>query len=668
MLFEDVHWADPSTLELIDLALARLHDWQVLIVMTFRPEFQARWTGQAGVTLIALSRLEPDESAQLAAQITMDQVLPPALLARIVSQADGVPLFIEELTNAVLESGAPTAAALGVPETLQASLMARLDRLPLSKQVAQIGSIIGREFSHELIRSLAGMQDSALADGLEQLVASGLVFRRGEPPYATYLFKHALVQDAVYGTLLLTRRKVLHGQLAQVFEAHFHDIVERGPEVLAHHLTEAGQPAKAAPYWLEAGRLAARRSAYIEAVNHLRRGIEVSSGIEDAQERDRLELGLQLALGPALMATQGFASLRSADAYRRAQEVAERLGDLRSSFVANLGLWFFSSNSEGAGTTTQQLVDLLFRIAEHVNDRELRLQAHHAAWQTALTSGSGDLIAVRSHVSRGLSLYDRDKHRGHALIYGGHDPAVCGYGTGAVALWLLGYPDQARQSVSEGLSLAKTLSHVPSLAHALWFYAMTHQLRGEFQTVLHCSERLVSVSAEYGLPYYKAIGDIMYGAALAGLGEVEKGLRGLRQGMESYLALKGRGSIGFYYMLFAEAELRAEQPQLGLTALDKAAQQFGVHGSTWDSGLVCVRGDLLMAANDPVGAEGCYKKSLEIARHQQAKSFELRAAMHLTRLRRRADGEDILGPVYSWFTEGFDTGDLKEARTILQLA
>jgi predicted ATPase len=393
----------------------------------------------------------------------------------------------------------------------------------------------------------------------------------------------------------------------------------------------------------------------------------VSRGVEDAHERDRLEVELQLALGPALIATQGFTSSQAADAYRHAQDLAEKLGEHRASFVANWGLWHFTSTSRGPCSATQQFVDGLFRLAERLGDAEFRLQAHHAAWQTA--SGSGDLIAMRSHVGQGLSLYDRDKHRGHALIYGGHDPGVCGFGFGAVALWLLGYPDQARRSASEGLNLAETLAHAPSVGHALWLHAMTHQLCGDFKTVLQSSERLLSLGTEHGLAFYKAIGGILRGAALVGLEEGEIGLPGLRQSMESYVATKPKITIGFYYMLFAEAELRSGHPQLGLAALDDAVQHFEVHGSTWEPGLLCVRGDLLAATNENLKAERCYRQSLEIARRQQAKSFELRAAMGLSRLwrrgGRRGDAEEILGSIYSWFTEGFDTADLKEARTLL---
>jgi len=317
MLFEDAHWADPSTLDMIDMALARLHDRRALVVMTFRPEFQAPWTGQAGVTLIALSRLESADSAQLAAQITLDQVLPPALLARIVAQADGVPLFIEELTRAVLESGASAATALGVPETLQASLMARLDRLPLAKQAAQIGSVIGREFSHALIRSIAGMPESVLAEGLDQLVASGLVFRRGEPPDATYLFKHALVQDASYDTLLRTRRAALHSAIAAGLERD-PEVAATQPALLGHHYAEAGQPAQAARFLVRAGEQAAARSAMVEARAHLDRGLAVAGEIRDETERRLRMAELMLALGNVQMATHGYGSHEHGAAFAEA--------------------------------------------------------------------------------------------------------------------------------------------------------------------------------------------------------------------------------------------------------------------------------------------------------------------------------------------------------------
>ena len=325
--------------------------------------------------------------------------------------------------------------------------MARLDRLGPAKELAQIGAAIGREFSHDLIAAVAGKPEAEVQAALDRLVAADLLSRQGSPPHATYLFKHALVQDAAYGTLLRGPRQALHARIAAATETGMPERVEREPELLAYHYAEAGQPDTAAGYWLAAGRLAARRSANSEAVAHLRRGIAALRGLPETVERNRLELALQLALGPALVSSRGFADAEASTGYQRAAELARRLGDDRDRFAATWGLWITirAKSASDHMRLRLQYLDEMVEAAERTGDAELLLQAHHSSWSTRIWNG--EFASASAHVRAGLALYDPERHRHHALMYGGHDPGVCGNGQGAVALWALGWPDRAAQSV-----------------------------------------------------------------------------------------------------------------------------------------------------------------------------------------------------------------------------
>ena len=676
MVFEDAHWIDPTSRELLDLTIARLRDLRVLLVITFRPEFEPPWTGQAHVGLLALSRLDAQDGTALAERVA-GKSLPPEVVARIAARADGIPLFVEELTRALIETGSlgdeggryepdQPAPLLTIPPSLHASLLARLDRLgPVAKEAAQIGAAIGREFSYQLLIAAAPGSETTMREGLNQLVGAGLVFQRGVPPAAEYQFKHALVQDTAYGTLLRGPRQRLHQRIATALRDQSPETVERAPEVLAHHLAAAGQLDSAAAHWLEAGRRAAARSANVEAIAHLTRGIEVLGGVADTSERARQKLALQLALGPVLMSTRGFSAPEVENAYQTARRLSEELGDDRARFASVWGLWLVSGSSRGR-TFRHDLVEELFRLAERLGDRGLLLEAHHAGWATDMSVAHH--ISASEHVLKGLALYDREEHRSHALIYGGHDPAVCGKSQRAKMLWLLGYPDQAAQEAREGIVLAETLTHVPSLCHALWFAAVACQLRRDAPAVLDHAERLLAIGSEHGLGQYWAIGSIMHGWACAHLADIEEGLSELRRAIMSCAVMHR----SFFNAMLAETELRAGHFEHAMVALkDAAAISDKLDETFWRPGILCVEGDVLRArsAGDRRAAEDCYCKAMVIAQEQQAKSLELRAATRLARLRRdqgrRAEARDILAPVFGWFSEGFDTPDLKDAKALL---
>jgi class 3 adenylate cyclase len=677
MILEDAHWSDPTSLEVFGRTVDQIASLRVLLIVTFRPEFEAPWVGQPHVTALALNRLGHRNVAALIDRVVGNKPLSANIRQDIIERTDGIPLFVEEMTKAVLEAGGEleamqTAAAVpsparAVPASLHASLMARLDRIGPAKEVAQIGAALGREFSHALLAAVAHKPETELGSSLDRLVRAGLLFRKGVTPHATYLFKHALVQEAAYGTLLRGPRQVLHARIAKAVREQFPEMIERSPEILAHHLTAAGELDSAATYWLEAGRRASGRSANIEAGTHFARGIAGLSGLTETPERLQQELALQLALGPVLLSSRGFGAPEAKRPYRRAAELAARLGDDRARFAASWGLWITSEGSGQQERLEEHLRHLgdLVQIADRVADPELSLQAHHSAWATWIWSG--EFIRGQDHVRQGIALYDPDKHRHHALLYGGHDPGVCGKGQCAVALWALGYPDRGAQSAQEGIVLAERLRHVPSVLHSLWFTAAVCHLRQDVATVRACSDRLLTLGREHGLKQYQVIGGIFHGWALTQSASGEEGLAELRSCVGFYREI-GSTMVGLFRTMLAEAELRAGNFEQAEALV--ATEEMDKRG-WWVAEFLRLRGEF--HRNGPVGdraaAEQSFREALAVAQGQQAKSLELRAATSLVRLwrdeGRREEGHALLAPVYAWFTEGFDTLDLKQAKALL---
>jgi hypothetical protein len=679
MIFEDAHWSDPTSLELFGRAVDRIATLPVLLLVTFRPEFAAPWIGRSHVTALTLNRLAQRDIDAMIDRVVGNKGLPANIRQDIIERTDGIPLFVEEMTKAVVEAESQGAAehtvstvpspALAVPASLHASLMARLDRLGAAKEVAQIGGAIGREFSHALLAAVTRKGEAELDEALNRLVDAGLLFRQGLPPHATYLFKHALVQDAAYGTLLRGPRQELHARIAAATETGMPERVEREPELLAYHYAEAGQPDTAAGYWLAAGRLAARRSANSEAVAHLRRGIAAVRGLPETVERNRLELALQLALGPALVSSRGFGDAEASTGYQRAAELARRLGDDRDRFAATWGLWITiraKSASDHMRLRLQYLGEMV-EAAERTGDAELLLQAHHSSWSTRIWNG--EFASASEHVRSGLALYDPERHRHHALMYGGHDPGVCGNGQGAVALWALGWPDRAVQSARESIVLGETLDHLPSLLHSLWFATSVYFLRRQAADVLACSARLLALGSEHGLKLYEAIGGVFHGWALIQQLDAQAGLAELRAAVATY-ATTARVNLDLYRATLAEAELRAGNFEEGTAVLIQGERSTD---EWWRAGYLRLRGDLLLRGpNDDRGAaERLYRQAISVAAGQQAKSLELRAATSLALLLRDEgkwdEARNLLAPVYGWFTEGFDTLDLKEAKALLDV-
>jgi predicted ATPase len=681
LLLEDAQWIDPTTSELFERLIERSRALPVLLLITFRPEFEAPWTSYPHVTALTLNRLGPRHSTELIAAVAGGRSLPKEVRAEIWAKTEGVPLFVEELTKAVLESGLlkdqgdrygliGPLPPLAIPATLHDSLMARLDRLAPTKQTAQIGAVIGREFSYELIRAVAPLTARELDRALADLVHAELVIRRGTPPDATFVFKHVLVQDVAYGSLLRDRRRHLHARIAIVLEQRYPDTAEQRPELLAHHFAQAGLLGQAATHWLKAGRRAAERSANTEAIAHLSKAIEALATLPDTPQRARQELTCQLALGPALLATRGWSDPDATTAYRRAQDLCARLGEDRERFDAHWGLWLCHS-TRGEMATARELTKELFRIAARLDDPALRLQAHHSAWADVIWLG--EPATALEHVEHGLAIYDPEQHRSHALMYGGHDPAACGKGLGGLSLWLLGYPDRAARSVREAVAFAEQLAHAPSLAHAVFWSGLCHQFRRDVSAAGQCSERLIALAIEQEATIYRAGGMIIRGWALACGGEAHEGVAELRRGLEVYTASGLQLLSSYFRTLLAEGwHLAGDADRAGEAMRDarQLADQTAEH--FWLAASLQLAGEMALARAHPDQgqAEANFREAIDLARRQQAKSLELRATTSLARLwagrGRRREAHDLLAPVYGWFTEGFATRDLKDAKVLLE--
>jgi class 3 adenylate cyclase/predicted ATPase len=663
-VFEDVHWIDPSTLELVTYLVARIPEWRVLLLVTHRPEFEPPWDRRRShVTLHSLHRLSRPQAALMAGGVAQ-KTLPQALIAQIVDKTDGVPLFVEELTKAVLESGTP----LAIPTTLHDPLMARLDRLATAKEVAQLGAALGREFGYELIEAVSPLDAASLREALAKIVDAELLHQRGQPPQARYVFKHALIQDAAYQSLLKSTRQRYHAQIARAIEEHLPETIETQPELLAHHYTEAGRPEEALPYWQDAGKRAVQRSANVEAINHLTRGLELLKTLPDSPEHARQELAFQIALGVPLRAIKGFAAPEVGKAYARALELCHREGQTSQLVPVLRGLWEFHelrAEYEKARDLGEQLVALAGRL----QDPAALLVAHDVMGDTLFWLG--EFAAARSHLEQGAALYDVRHRQSHIFLYG-YDSGVACLGFGAWALWFLGYPDQAVRRAQDALSLARELAHPFSLAFGLQFMAQLHHYRREYALACNLAGEVIAVSSEQGFPLWSGMGTIVRGWALAKQGQGMDGLAQVRQGIAEWQVTGFELEWPHFLAMLADVHGTVDQPGEGLELLAEARAAADKTGEGfWDAEMHRLHGELSLeiATTDPGRAETSFLKAIEIARRQQARSLELRAVVSLSQLWKRQGKKEearrLLAAIYVWFTEGHDTPDLREARALL---
>jgi class 3 adenylate cyclase/predicted ATPase len=684
MIFEDVHWIDPTSLEVLGRIVDRIETLPALVIVTFRPEFKAPWVGQSHVTSLTLNRLGAREAAAIIAGLVGNKALPADVLAEIVERTDGIPLFVEEMTKAVLEAesegaarrtiaGAPS-PALAVPASLHASLMARLDRLGPAKEVAQIGSAIGREFSHALLASAARKPEAELGSALDRLVQAGLLSRQGVSPQARYLFEHALVQDAAYGTLLREPRGALHARIAETLESRFAEIAESQPEILAHHCTEAGLIEKAAGLWGKAGQRSLARSALVEAVAQLTRALDQIATPPGTPALRREQIKLQIALITPLMHIKGHAAAETKAAVERARlliEQAEALGeppeDPMLLFSVLYAVWAINSVAFN-GDVCRDLAAQYLALAEK-RKATVPLMVGHHLMATSLVH-TGDIAEGREHLDQAIALYDPAEHRPRATGY--VDTAVAILAFRSRALWFLGYPEAALRDAEEALRNAREIGQAGTLMHALNVIAVPYALCGNRAAAAALAQELVALAEEKGSLNWKAYGMMNQGSVLALTGRASDATEMLISGIAARRATGATNFLPFYLLHLARAHAELGQFEAAGRCIGEATTAAETSKETWcEAEIHRTAGEIALMSPEPDAAKAQthFERAIAIARAQKAKSWELRAATSLARLWRNQGGRqqarDLLAPVYGWFTEGFDTLDLKEAKALL---
>ena len=679
-ILEDLHWTDPTTLEFLGLLMDHTPTASLSVLLTCRPEFQPPWHHRSYLTEITVSRLAREQIILMAAHVAGGKQLPDEVLQQIVDKTDGVPLFVEEQTKAVLESGllqevhghyerTGSFAAFAIPATLHDSLMARLDRLGSAKGIAQLGAVVGRQFAYAVLHAVSPLDESTLQRELGRLVAAELLYQRGLPPQATYTFKHALIQDAAYQSLLKSTRQQYHQRIAQVLEAQFPAIVDTQPELLAQYYTAAGLSAQALQYWHQAGQQASQRSANAEAIAHLTMGLEMLSTLPESPARLQYELDLLTALGPVFVAARGQAAPEVEHAYARARALCQQVGETAELFPVLFGLLQFYAN-RAEYRTARELAEELLTLSLNAPDPLQRLVAHRAVGTVAFYLG--ELRLAHTHVEHAFALYAHEQHHATAALYGQDLGVSCCTYAGLALLWL-GYPAQALRQFEEALTLARALEHPYTLARALAHMAAFHHCRREVHAVQAQAEAAMTLSTEQGFPYWFAWGSIFRGWARAEQGQRTEGLTEMRQGLAAYRVTGSALDWPRCLALLAEGLGKAGQADEGLHILGEALATVATTGERfYETELYRLQGELMMAraTDKQQEAEACFQQALTVARQQEAKLLELRAAMSLARLwqqqGQRTEAHALLAPIYGWFTEGFDTADLQEAKVLLE--
>ena len=688
--FEDAHWIDPTSRDVLDLLVDRIQDASILVVITCRSEFQPSWDAHYHVTTLTLNRLSRQQRATLVERVVGSE-LPSEIVEEIVVKTDGVPLFVEELTKAVIESDLLTEKQgryvfsgpwrqLAIPATLTNSLMARLDHMGPFKKIAQIGATIGREFSYEILRAVAEAPPDQIGAALNHLDDAGLIVRRGLPPDAVYSFKHEMIRNAAHSSLLHSERRKLHSKIAFVLAEMYPERTEREPELLAHHFTESGQSKAAVGFWLKAGKQAAKAGANLEAIAHLRRGLGVVQSNPNVPGRDKMELELRIGLGNALIAGKGYAVQEVEENFVRAQELGEQLDDEEKVFTATRGLWvchFIRADLTKAHRLSTKLLKFAKRkppneTAEQAQQKAGYLvEAHRAMAMTMLYRGQ--FVTSRQHLQNSITLYSPDMH-GDLTEKHGIDPGVVSLSYLGYLLWFLGRPDMARQYSEQAISNAEHMRHPFTLAFALAFGAYRCQHMRNVEGTRDYANRVMVVSSEHGFLHWKLQATILRGWALAELGQIDDGLNQMRSALDGYEAMDSWLASCWFRSLLANAYMRAGRPDAALRALDDAlavARRTGDHFFLAE--IYRLQGEVTLAHNESSSAgeaEELFHRSLEAARKQKALSWELRTAVSLARLWRDAgkgqQAADLLSPICGKFKEGLLTADVQEAVQLMK--
>jgi class 3 adenylate cyclase/predicted ATPase len=681
LIFEDVHWMDPTSLELLASIVEHTPQLRALLLVTARPQFLAPWPSYPHLTTIALTRLSRRDGAALVLGVTGGKTLPKEVMDQILAHTDGVPLFIEELTKMVLEGGLlrerngayvldGPLPPLAIPTTLQASLTARLDRLSPVREVAQIGAVAGREFHYELLKAVAGLPKQKLDESLDQLVRSELIFCRGEIPHAIYTFKHALVRDAAYAGLLKSRRVHMHAAIAKALEQEFPEVVQTQPEIVAYHYTESGSYKKALHYWYDAGKKSVARSAHNEAVGHLEQGLKLIPNIDDPMLRNKSELLLQTLLGNTLRAIKGWSTDSVKHAYTRALQLCKETGLDEHAFPAVFGLWTWNFLRAALGEA-QTLAEHLLKTAENVDDSAYKVLAHEARGFTLFAQGN--FAAAHTELERGINLCEDAKAAAYVDL-SAQDPRVHVRSYDGMALWFLGYPDRALQICAEARRYADASRHPFSEAIVRSVSLRVHQFRGEAAVVAGQADAAVAFCEEHEFVHYLAMARILRGWATATQGEFEKGIAEIQEGLKKERATGALLLESYSLGLLADASIKNKRYEQAFEFLEQARLRVDDKNSErfYAAEIYRLLAETYLRLNQNRDqAKHFFSKGLNIAREQQAKSFELRLCLGICDLYEREENAEnyrsVLRQIYGSFSEGFDTADLVKAKATLDL-
>jgi class 3 adenylate cyclase/predicted ATPase len=681
IVFEDVHWIDPTSLELIELCIDTAEHQNLLLIITSRPGFSPPWANRPYVTHLPLNRLTRSHALEMIKNIAGPLALPDQVFEQILDRADGVPLFVEELTKTVIESGlvrtghaaAAPLVTQAIPSTLQASLLERLDRMSPVRDVVQIAAAIGREFAFELLSAVYRFSEDQLKEALRKLVAAELIYRRTDPPHESYKFKHALVQDAAYSTLLRDQRRELHAQIAKALEERFPDRVLTEPEVFAYHFSRAGLIQPAIKYWQAAAQRATERAASVEAVGYFDKALALVETLAESPERDQQELMLLIGRGIPLTAIGSYAAAEVGDNYRRAHALCKRMGTAPQIFPVLQGLYRFylvSAELQAALDTTKQLLD----IADKARDRNLLMEAHQA--QAFSLGFRGELSAAQEHFDKCMALFDPEHFRGRMHLYS-TDTATSALCLGALIAWLRGYPDRSAAITEQALARARMVDHPYTLAWALSFAAVLRRLRGDVSMTRGLAEECVALCQRHDFPFWLASSRIMRGSALVDEGEqVAVGMAELRDGLAGWRKTGARIYAPYFTCCLAEGYLSGDRPTEGLAPLAEMIAMVERTGEGWwQPELYRLTGEVLRKAPQVAGngedPEHFFRKALQLATKQGAQSLALRATMSLCRCWghqgvKRTKARESLETIYRAFDEGLSTRDLRVAFLMLQ--
>ena len=685
-IVEDVHWSDPTSLEAFGRAVDRVASHRVLLIVTFRPEFDAPWIGRSHVTALTLNRLEEREVAILIDSVSGDKRLPANVRQDIIERTDGIPLFVEEITKAVLEAESHGAAeqtlaaipfsALEVPASLHASLLARLDRLGPAKEVAQVGAAIGRGFSHALLAAVMRKPEAQLNEALDRLVSAGLLFRQGLPPNATYLFKHALVQDAARSTLLREPRRALHARIAETLESEFADLVERQPELLARHCTEAGLIEKAAPLWGKAGQRSLDRSALLESIEQITRALDQIAALPGSAALRREQIKLQVAVLTPLIHVKGHAAPETKAAAEQARlliEQAEAIGEPPEDPLLLFSLlyaFWVASFVAFRGDMMRELAAHFLALAEKQGSTVPLMVGHRNMGVSLLHTG--DIEEALLHIDQAMALYDPVDHRQLATRFG-QDVRVALSFYQSLARWPLGYPEVALADADRAIKDARDIGQAATLMAALTLTSLTHIHCGSYPAAKLQLDEAITLADEKGALFWKTGVMLVAGCLLTASGKAADAVPMVTSGLASWRQTGTTVWTPAYFSYLARAHADLGHFDEASRAIGEAISAVQTTRETWyEAEIHRIAGEIALrrAEPDATKAEACFERALAVARAQRAKSWELRAAISLARLWRdqgkRHEARDFLAPVYGWFTEGFDTVDLKEATALLE--